>query len=180
MAENESPQERLDREHEQLFQELRAIIPGAEVLFAFMLTVAFSERFEGLTSTQRNVYYGTLMCAGAALILLLAPSAFHRLRFRQGDKEAMMRAANTEVIIALGFIALSVSGVLFLITDVLFSTRAAIVAGVSTWSITAVLWWAYPLVRRVREPAPDQTPQPAGLLVPGVSSSDQQRRASSS
>jgi hypothetical protein len=146
----ETPAERLEREHEELFHELRSIIPGAEVLFAFLLTVAFTERMETLTSLQRGVYYGTFMCAGVALVLLLGPSAFHRVQFRQRDKDAMMRTANVEAIIALALISLSIAGAVFLITDLLFATVLATVIAVAIWSVASTLWWIVPLSRRVK------------------------------
>jgi cation transport ATPase len=138
----------LEREHEQLFHELRAIIPGAEVLFAFLLTVAFSERFDRLTDLQRNVYFSIFVGAGVALLLLLAPSSFHRVRFRQRDKDVMMRAANIESIAALVLISLSISGSVFLITDLLFDTTAAIAVAAALWCSVALLWWGFPLARR--------------------------------
>ncbi|MBI5089614.1 MAG: hypothetical protein HZB15_12380 [Actinobacteria bacterium] len=145
---DENHAERLDREHEQLFHELRSIIPGAEVLFAFLLTVAFSQKIDELTSLQRGVYYTTFMLAGSALIVLLGPSAFHRVQFRKSDKEAMMRLANVEAIVALVLISLSLVGAVFLITDRLFSTTWAIVAGAIFGVVASLLWWAVPLSRR--------------------------------
>jgi hypothetical protein len=136
-----------EREHEQLFHELRAIIPGAEVLFAFMLTIAFTERFQRLTELQRWVYYLALLSAAAALLTLLAPASFHRVRFRQHDQETMMRWANVEAIAALVLISLSISGTLFLITDLLFSTTAAVVVAAVAWTFASALWWGLPLAR---------------------------------
>lgn len=157
---DESHDEQLQREHEQLFHELRAIIPGAEVLFAFMLTVAFSNRFEDVTSLQRWVYYVTLLTAGSALLLLLAPASFHRVRFRRHDKEALMRVANSEAIVALVLISLSVAGTVFLITDLLFTTVAAVVVAAALWTMTSLVWWAVPLSRRADDDAGDRTGRP--------------------
>jgi len=151
-AEPENDTERLEREHEQLFDELRSIIPGVEVLFAFLLTVAFTERFEQLTDLQRGVYYATFFCAGLTLVLLLAPSSFHRIRFRQNDKDALLRAANVEALAALALLAFAIAGTVFLITDVMFSTAAAIVASAAIFLVAATLWWVYPLSRRRDEP----------------------------
>jgi Family of unknown function (DUF6328) len=150
---DETPEQRLQREHEQLFHELRAIIPGVEVLFAFMLTVAFTERFQQLTDVQRWVYYLTFLCAGVGLLLLLAPASYHRVQFRRGDKEAMMRIANIEALTALIVISLAVAGTVFLITDLMFSTVAAAVVATSMWLMICVLWWVVPLTRRLREAA---------------------------
>lgn len=153
-SEGESKAEQLRREHEELFHELRAVIPGAEVLFAFLLTVAFSQRMDTLTSTQRGVYYGTLLSAGAALVLLLAPSAFHRLRFRKHDKEAMMITATVEAIVALWLISLSIAGAVFLITDILFSTTWAALAAGGIFLLAVTCWWIIPLSRRAAQDTP--------------------------
>jgi predicted membrane channel-forming protein YqfA (hemolysin III family) len=141
----------LDREHEELFHELRSIIPGAEVLFAFLLTVAFTERFQRLTDLQRGVYFTTFLLAAVTLVLLLAPTAFHRVRFRQGDKEAMMRIANVEAIAAMVLMSLSISCVVLLITDLMFDTTMAWVLATVTLVVASLVWWAYPVARRVND-----------------------------
>ncbi len=150
-----SSAERLEREHEQLFHELRAIIPGVEVLFAFLLTVAFSERFEILTTAQQGIFFATFLCSGLSLVLLLAPAAFHRVRFRQGDKEAMMRAANVEAIAALALLSAAMSGSVFLITDILYGRWAAYTASSALFVVACALWWGHPLSRNgCRETSP--------------------------
>ena len=146
----ESKQERLDREHEQLFNELRSIIPGVQIQGAFLLTVAFTQRFQTLNGFQRDVYYVTFLLAAASLVLLLAPSAFHRVQFRRHDKEMLIRVANVEVIAALVLISLSLAGTLLLITDLLFPVGFAIVAAVVTFVVLSLLWWAFPVARRLR------------------------------
>jgi cation transport ATPase len=145
---HEAEEDRLEREHEELFHELRSIIPGVEVLFAFLLTVAFTARFEQLTALQRAVYYTSFFCAGLTLVLLLAPSSFHRIRFRHRDKDALLRAANVEALAALALLALSIAGSIFLITDLMFSTAAALVASAAIFLVAAALWWGYPMSRR--------------------------------
>jgi Family of unknown function (DUF6328) len=144
----ETEAERLDREHEQLFHELRSILPGAEVLFAFLLTIAFTERFQTLTTVQSNIYYAIFLLSGMSLVLLLAPTAFHRVRFRQRDKNAMLRLANREMIAAMVLMSLSISGVAFLITDLLFSSAAATTVGAVLLLTMTTLWWLVPLRRR--------------------------------
>ena len=95
---HEGVKERLEREHGELIQELRALIPGAEVLFGFLLAIRFTERFEELDNSQRYVYYVTLLSTSAALVLFLATSAHHRLRFRAGDKEFALQKGNRDTI----------------------------------------------------------------------------------
>ena len=146
----ETKQQRLDREHEQLFHELRSIIPGVQIQGAFLLTVAFTQRFERLNDFQRNVYYVTFLLAAASLVLLLAPPAFHRVQFRRHDKEVMIRAANVEVMAALVLVSLSLAGTLLLITDLIFPVGVAIAAAAVTLVVTSLLWWAFPIARRLR------------------------------
>jgi len=88
---DEQVKERLEREHGELLEELRALIPGAEVLFGFLLAIRFTGEFGELNAAQRYVYYATLLSTAVALVFLLAPSAYHRLRFREGDKDVMVR-----------------------------------------------------------------------------------------
>jgi predicted membrane channel-forming protein YqfA (hemolysin III family) len=148
---DESNSERLDREHEQLFHELRSILPGAEVLFAFLLTIAFTERFRTLTDLQRNVYYTIFLLSATSLALLLAPTAFHRVRFRQSDKNAMLKLANREMIAAMALMSFSTTGVVFLITDLLFSSAVATIVGATLIVVMSCLWWLVPLRRRFNE-----------------------------
>ena len=145
----ETPHDRVQREHEQLFHELRAIIPGVQVLFAFMLTVAFTDRFHDLTDPQRWVFYLTFLCAGVGLVLLLAPASYHRVQFRRGDKDTLLRVANVEALTALVLISLAVAGTVFLITDLLFTTDAAVAVAATMWVLVSVLWWGVPLARRI-------------------------------
>jgi hypothetical protein len=155
---DESKAEELEREHEELFHELRSMIPGAEVLFAFLLTVAFTNRFADATQLQKQVYYATFLCAGAALVLLLAPAVYHRVQFRQRDKENMMRTANVEALTASLFMVASIAGTVFLITDLIFSAGwAAGAAGVLA-ATAAGLWWILPLSQRIRSGAPATAP----------------------
>jgi len=145
----ETKQQRLDREHDQLFNELRSIIPGVQIQGAFLFTVAFTQRFERLNDLQRDVYYVSFLLAVVSLVLLFAPAAFHRVQFRQHDKELLIRAANVEVIAALVLVSLSLAGTLFLISDLMVPTSVAVVVAVVTFVLTALLWWAFPVARRL-------------------------------
>jgi Family of unknown function (DUF6328) len=133
--EDEAVKERLEREHGELLEELRALIPGAQVLFGFLLAIRFTSPFSELNTVQRDVYYATLLTTAVALVFLLAPSAYHRLRFREGDKDAMVRKGNREAIAGTGAIALAFTGVLYLITDLVFTTHAAIGVAVAFFAL---------------------------------------------
>src|SRR5919206_3049681 len=91
---NETPLERLDRNLVELLQEVRVVQTGMQVLFAFLLTVPFSSRFEAITSFQRAAYFTALVGAAAASVLLIAPTAVHRLLFRLGQKQYMVDVSN--------------------------------------------------------------------------------------
>lgn len=141
--------ERVDRELIELLNELRVALPGVQVLFAFLLTVPFTQRFAKVTTFQRDVYYATLLCSAAASALLIAPSAQHRLLFRQPNKERLVLSGNRLAIGGLAFLALAIVGVVLLITDVLFGTTAVIAFTVGTFLVYAVFWVAIPMARRV-------------------------------
>src|SRR3712207_2750878 len=84
---DQSDEDRGAREVVELLQELRIVLPGVQVLFAFLLTVPFAARFAELTDAQRYVFFATLLCTAAATALLIAPTAQHRLLFRKGARE---------------------------------------------------------------------------------------------
>src|ERR671918_1181467 len=95
---NEDRGSRLDRELMELLNELRVALPGIQVLFAFLFTVPFTTRFGDLTDFQRTVFFVAFLAAAAATVLLIAPTANHRLRWRERDKEALLRRANIMMI----------------------------------------------------------------------------------
>jgi hypothetical protein len=148
MAEDEK--ERLDRELIELLNELRVALPGVQVLFAFLLIVPFSQRFPQMTPVQRDVYFAAVVCTTIATILFIAPTAIHRIEWRAHDKAWMLEASNRLAIAGTVFLALAMTAVLFLVTDVLFEAgAAALTAGVAA-GLFAFLWFALPLWRRLR------------------------------
>ncbi len=148
MADRESKEERLDRELIELLNELRVALPGVQVLFAFLLIVPFSQGYGNMTALQKDVYFAAFLCASAATALLIAPSSYHRLSWRQGDKEHLLQVSNRLAIAGTVFLALAMSATVFVVTDVLFEAEsAAIVAGVNT-AVFGWFWYAMPLLRR--------------------------------
>jgi len=148
---DEDPDERLNRELIELLNELRVILPGVQVLFAFLLTVPFSSRFHLLADPQQALYFATFVCTTIATGLFMMPTAYHRIRFRQGDKEHMIRTSNTFAIVGIGFLAVSITLAVILTADVLFGLGAAIAFGVAALVFLAWAWFAIPLSRRVRD-----------------------------
>jgi hypothetical protein len=146
----ESLKDRLEREHNELLQELRSLIPGAEVLFGFLLAISFTQQFDDLTDGQRYVYYGTLVSTAVALVFYLAPAAHHRLRFRAGDKEFMLRKGNREAVAGTVAASLALTGVIYLVTSLVFGTTEAVIVAVVFFLFVAWRWWAYALLRAWR------------------------------
>lgn len=143
----ESENERLDRNLNEMLQELRVVIPGVQVLFAFLLTVPFQQRFAEIDSFQRDVYFATLIFTTISSILLMSPTAYHRLTFRYQQKRRLVVYSNRFAIVGLTFLALAMTGALLLVTDVLFSTTTSVVVTVLTVTAILVLWYALPLQR---------------------------------
>jgi hypothetical protein len=150
---DETEEERLDRNLTELLNELRVALPGVQVLFAFLLGVPFTQRFTELTDYQEDVYYATLICAAAASAFLIAPSAHHRIEFRLKDKRHIVFLANRFAIIGLSFLALAMTGVVLLITDVMFGGLATAIATSVTALTFAYLWYVMPFARRVQRMA---------------------------
>ena len=149
MAENESEKERRDRELIELLNELRVALPGVQVLFAFLLAVPFTQRFPDVTELQKTVYFASVLLTAAATALLIAPSAYHRLRFRQRDKEQMLVTGNRLSIAGMACLALAMVAVVFLITDVLYTGWIVAVVSVVTTLAFAWFWYGLPILRRV-------------------------------
>ena len=141
---------RLEREHGELLQELRALIPGATVLLGFLLAITFTNEFAELDDHQRYVYEATLACNAIAIVLFLAPAAHHRLRFREGDKDYLLRKGNREAIAGTAASALALTGVLYLVTDRVLGEAEAIAAAAVFFVFVAWRWWSFALYRTLR------------------------------
>jgi len=145
---DETEAERDDRNLAELLQELRVAGLGVQVLFGFLLSLPFTSRFTHLSPGQRNLYLATIVLAAVATALLLGPVAYHRLVFRRGQKESLVRAANVMAISGLATVGLAVSAAVLLVTDYVSS---GLTAGLITAFVTllfAGLWFALPLTRR--------------------------------
>ena len=146
----ENEKERLDRELIELLNELRVALPGVQVLLAFLLAVPFAQRFARVTELQKDVYFAAVLFATVATALLIAPSTYHRIQWRQRDKAQMLRSANRLSIAGTVFLALAITAVVFLITDVLFGAVATAVVTAGTTIVFAWFWYGMPLARRLR------------------------------
>ena len=123
----ETEEERADRNLSDLLQELRVALPGVQVLFAFLLTVPFTQRFKELTDFQEKLYFGVLICVALSSVLLVAPTAGHRVLFRRQQKEFIVTIANNLSLVGLLLLAIAMTGAIALISDFLFGSTTTVV-----------------------------------------------------
>jgi NADH:ubiquinone oxidoreductase subunit 6 (subunit J) len=147
----ESPKARVDRELIELLNGLRVILPGVQVLLAFLLTVPFSSGFERTTRTEQVLYFVSVLITVGAVAALTAPAAYHRVRFREGDKERMLHTSNAFAIVGLVLLALAMGSVVFLVTNVIFGTGPAIPVAIVVLAVLGGSWFAVPLLRKIDE-----------------------------
>ena len=148
---DETRKERLDRELIELLNELRVMLPGVQVLFAFLLTIPFAGSFNKLTGIEKNVYFGTFCATIIATAFFMMPSAYHRLRFRRGDKEQLLEMSNRAAIVGLVFLMAAICGAAYLIADLVFGGVGAAVTVLATAALIGALWFVLPLTREANE-----------------------------
>jgi len=147
----ETPKERADRELIELLNELRVVLPGVTVLLAFLLAVPFARGWTRVTEFQRNVFVVAFLASAVAVAFLAAPSSYHRLRFRHGNKERMVRIGNQLAIAGIAAAAVSLLAVVVLVMDYVVSRGAAIAAAAALFALIAVLWYGLAFLGRIRD-----------------------------
>lgn len=142
--------EKLTRNLNELLQELRVMQTGVQILTGFLLTVPFSSRFGALDSVQKTVYLTVLCGSALSTGLIVAPVAFHRTLFRQGERKWIVEAANNSARQGLVALAVTTAGVIWLVFDVVVGPPVSHIAGVVALGVFALLWGVLPIVRRRR------------------------------
>jgi anti-anti-sigma factor len=142
--------QRVDRNLEEMTGELRVVVTGVQVLFAFLLIVPFNAGFVGVGPFERGVYFATLLCSVFAALCTLAPAAYHRLLFRADDKPHLVFLANRVSIAGLAFLALAMCGSVLLVTTKMFGASAGILTAALVAVPFAGLWFVAPLLRRAK------------------------------
>ena len=137
---DETEMERLDRNWNEILQELRVIQTGTQILTGFLLTVAFQQRFTDLDQFQVDVYLALVVVAAVATILGLAPVSLHRTLFRRRAKAAIVTLANRILKATIVVVALTLSGTILLIFDVVIGRTAGVVAGSITLVVAFATW----------------------------------------
>jgi Family of unknown function (DUF6328) len=147
----ETEEERVDRNLQEMLGELRVALPGVQVLFAFLLVVPFNQRFTQVTDFQKTTYFVTMLFTAASTVCLIAPTAQHRLEFRRQHKGEIVETGNRIVILGLGFLAIATTGAVLLITDFLYGSTTTAVAAIAVGVAFAVLWYVVPLRRLAQD-----------------------------
>jgi hypothetical protein len=147
----ETPKERADRELIELLNELRIVLPGVTVLFGFLLAVPFAKGWPKVTPFERDVFLVAFFSTGVSVAFLTAPSSYHRLRFRTGNKEHLVRYGSRLAVAGIAAFAVALEAVVLLVFDYVVSTGAAIAATVCFTLFVALLWYGLPLYGKVRE-----------------------------
>lgn len=149
-ARDETEEEQADRRYDELLQELRVAQTGVQFLFAFLLTLAFTQRFPQINDFQLTVYVGTLIATAVASALLIGPVPLHRILFRRGLKPRLVRGADVMARSGLAVLLVAVNGAVLLILDVVLSGPLPYVlsGAVTLWFV--VVWYVVPMTARER------------------------------
>jgi hypothetical protein len=154
-ARGETLDQVLDRNLAELLQELRVAITGVQVLFAFLLGLAFTQRFAELDDLQLTVYTVTLLATALATVVLIAPVSFHRLVFRRRRKAVLIAVADRLLLVGLALLVLAISSGVLLILDVVLGRTAGIVGGALVLLVGVLTWYGLPLWARGVQADPD-------------------------
>jgi O-antigen/teichoic acid export membrane protein len=145
---NETEEQRADRNFGELLQELRVAQTGIQFLFAFLLSVVFTDRFARLGPEQHGIYLATLVATTLAAVCLIAPVSHHRVLFARRRKPELVASSARLAALGLIFLCLSMTGAVFLIFDVVVGTAVGIGAAVVLAVIFMLLWYVHPMLRR--------------------------------
>ncbi|MGN6170444.1 MAG: DUF6328 family protein, partial [Solirubrobacteraceae bacterium] len=140
LGRNETTLERSDRNLVELMQEVRVVQTGVQVLFGFLLMAPLTAGFGRLGSVLQKEYFVTLLLAAVGAMLLIAPTAFHRLLFRRDDKEYLLHVANRLTIAGLAAVGLAMVGSIIFVAGILFPDAIAVTVGALACLVCALLW----------------------------------------
>jgi Family of unknown function (DUF6328) len=143
----ETAKEKTDRQLIELLNELRVALPGAQVLLAFLLTAPFQTRFSRTTSFERAVLFAGILLTAAGVLLLMAPSVYHRIRWNEGGKEDVIQVGHRLFLVGTACLALGMFAAVFVVADFLFGVPSAIAGLVILLVVVVVTWYALPITR---------------------------------
>lgn len=141
----EELREKKDQELIELLNEIRVALPGASVLFGFLLVVPFNQGWAETTRSMRGVYVVAFFSTLLAIVALMAPTAYHRLRWRERNKERMLRISNVSTLAGMAFLAIAVSAAAYVVIDSVLETVWALVVTAVAAAAFAVMWVLVPI-----------------------------------
>jgi Family of unknown function (DUF6328) len=144
----ESEHERVDRELIELLNEIRVVLPGVQVLFAFLFAAPFASGWTRVSHLQARVYMASILCAAAASVFLIAPTTYHRLTFRMGFKERLIRAGNVCLLAGTLMLSCSMSLAMFVVSSLVLDDGWALVTSIVVAVVLVGLWYVFPLSLR--------------------------------
>ena len=148
---NETYTERMDRNWDELLQELRVTQTGAQILTGFLLTIPFQQRFGDLDAYQEDLYLVLVLLAIIATTLIVAPVSLHRVLFRKRMKPELVSAGNVLALVGLAALALTLAGSAGFVFDVVLDRTAGLVVTGAALLVLGACWWALPGVLRRRD-----------------------------
>ena len=147
----ETKDEQENRELIELLNELRVVLPGVQVLFAFLLTVPFTSKFDSIDNIETATYLVAFFTTAITSVLLMTPTTFHRIRFRQGDKEALLQMATRFTVAGMASLSVAMVSVIWLVSELVLTQRIANVIAAISAVVILGLWFAIPLWRRAED-----------------------------
>jgi len=148
---DETPKKRADRELIELLNELRVVLPGITVLLAFLLAVPFAKGWPKVTPFERDVFVVAVIATGVSIAFLTAPSSYHRLRFRHGDKQHLVLLGNRLAILGIAAFAVALEAVVLLVLSYVESRRVGVVVAAALGVLVLGLWYGLPLAEVMRD-----------------------------
>jgi hypothetical protein len=143
---NETRSEKLDRNWNDMLQELRVVQTGVQLLSGFLLTLPFTQRFGDLDVWQERLYLALVLTAGLAVGATLTPIMVHRRVFGQRVKDRVVSAGHLFLQVVMILLALIIVGISTLIFSVVIGWNAALVVAIASGAVLAVLLVVVPLV----------------------------------
>lgn len=147
----ETGKERMNREVIELLNEIRIVLPGVQVLFGFLLLLPFQQSFGEMSELDRSLYFVALVASAIGGVLLIAPSTYHRIQFRNRDKERLLRTSNVLILVGTAALGLAIATTMFLIADMIYGELVGVVVGAIAAVVVAGMWYGLPLSRKVQD-----------------------------
>ena len=148
-GDDEREQLQRDRELDEILGELRVVLPGVTVLFAFLLTVPFTGDFLEVDTVDRAAYFLAFISAAVSMVFLVGESAYHRIVGKPYDKARLTRTAGRQAVVGIGALAVALTAVVFLVGDVVYGSKVATGVATSVLALAIGVWFVFPLSRRV-------------------------------